>query len=183
MKTVSYTIPSLKLTVCTPLKIGRNPIGQDRIPIIHFQGLSLAVSFREGKFQQKKLSGFSHVPFPSPMTPVWGPCGVTRRNPRYGCSPPPCFMGLWHRGTWAFHPFIAPWNWGKKGPFWKERKGVVFQPSIFRCKLAVSFGEGIPFYSRGGSKSGMCFWLVFFFGCRFLMRFGVLVPQITNMRV
>ena len=38
-------LPSLKLTK-TPLKISRYPIGKDRIPTIHFQGLWLLVSGR-----------------------------------------------------------------------------------------------------------------------------------------
>ena len=37
--------PTLPETNQKPLKIGRNPIGKDRIPTIHFQGQ--AVSFRE----------------------------------------------------------------------------------------------------------------------------------------
>ena len=31
-------VPSLKLTASLPLKIGRNPIGKDRLPAIDFQG-------------------------------------------------------------------------------------------------------------------------------------------------
>ena len=42
--------------------------------------------------------------------------------------------------------YLLPWN---KDSTWKygvpKRKGTIFQPSIFRCKLAVSFREGIPY--------------------------------------
>ena len=39
-------VPSLQLTVSSPLKVGRTPKGNDRIATIHFQVLSLLVSGR-----------------------------------------------------------------------------------------------------------------------------------------
>ena len=58
---VEPKIPSLKLTARLHLKIGRNPIGNDCIPTIHFQGR--AVSFREGNGTPKSsiLIGFSTI--------------------------------------------------------------------------------------------------------------------------
>ena len=41
-------IGTLTETDSSHLKIGRAPIGKDRIPTIHFQVFPLAVSFREG---------------------------------------------------------------------------------------------------------------------------------------
>ena len=45
-----FVVHSLKLTAILPLKIGRNPIGNDRIPTIHFQ--VRAVRFREGRYHK-----------------------------------------------------------------------------------------------------------------------------------
>ena len=41
-------LTTLPETNSSPLKIGRAPIGKDRIPTIHFQVFQLPVSFREG---------------------------------------------------------------------------------------------------------------------------------------
>ena len=41
----SMSLPSLELTF-SPLKIGRNPKGNDRLPTIHFQGAKMLVSGR-----------------------------------------------------------------------------------------------------------------------------------------
>jgi len=48
-------VPSLK-TNSSPLKIGRNPIGKDRIPTIHFQVLLLAEKLELPKVQIFLLS-------------------------------------------------------------------------------------------------------------------------------
>ena len=45
-----WRVPSRKLTASVPLKIGRNPKGNNRIPTIHFQGLLLLVSGRVVRF-------------------------------------------------------------------------------------------------------------------------------------
>ena len=66
-------IPSLKLTF-SPLKIGRNPIGKDRLPTIHFQGLLLLVS---GRVIFHQPTTISHKNIRGPMGPFqtatfWG---------------------------------------------------------------------------------------------------------------
>ena len=69
-------IPSLKLTF-SPLKIGRNPIGNNRLPTIHFQGRRTLVSGRVIFHQPhhdfpKKYPG-SHGTLPNRYRP-WGGC-------------------------------------------------------------------------------------------------------------
>ena len=89
-RTYGVNIPSLKNKQPKPLKIGRAPKGNDRIPTIHFSG-AILFAIREGKFLvfnfEYTSSGSSISPSKKPsiwdlLSSYWAP--GSRFGPNFG---------------------------------------------------------------------------------------------------
>ncbi len=85
-----------------PVKIGRNPIGKDRIPTIHFQGLLLLVSGRVSHpFCHQKNSSQPGTWLSAPFHSVLGMKGKSRLCQLHASTPPDRYK----------HPSFKPGGW------------------------------------------------------------------------